>query len=67
MWAIGGFAFSPVGCGFSSDKTTWNWCDGTTFTHELTVISGFIHTNAVSEFGVVNPPDRIADGTQEPH
>jgi hypothetical protein len=66
-WGLSGLTLTPVGCGFSSDSTTWNWCDGATFTHELTVINGYIHTNAVSEFGVVNPPNTIAEGTKEPH
>jgi len=58
---------TPTGCGFSGSKTTWNWCDGATFTHELTVINGYIHTNAVSEFGIVNPPNSISPNTREPH
>jgi hypothetical protein len=58
---------TPTGCGFSSDRGTWNWCDGTTFVHELTIITGYIHTNAVSEFGVASPPNSIAPGTAEPH
>ncbi len=66
-WGLSGFSFMPVSCGFSSDKSTWNWCDGATFTHELVVINGWIHTNAVNEFGVTNPPNQIPPGTSEPH
>lgn len=66
-WAIGGATYTPTGCGFTNVTTTWNWCDGATFVHELVVINGYIHTNAVSEFGVVNPPTEIMTGTPEPH
>jgi hypothetical protein len=67
-WAIeSNVVLTPTGCGFSNDTSTWNWCAGATFTHELTVINGFIHTNAVQEFGVTNPPNHISAGTREPH
>lgn len=66
-WGLSGATYTPTGCGFSQDKITWNWCDGATFTHELVVINGSIHTNAVTEFGVTNPPNEIKGGTAEPH
>jgi hypothetical protein len=57
-WSIANDGYSPVGCGFNF-TTHWQWC---TAPKTFGTLTGYIHTNAISMNGVVNPPNQFAAG-----
>jgi hypothetical protein len=58
-WTLKSDGWTPIGCGFNTDDH-WMWCPtGRSIGH----LNGYIHTNAVSINGVVNPPTSFTPGT----
>jgi hypothetical protein len=58
-WSLAADGYTPAGCGENTDDH-WLWCPtGRSIGH----INGYIHTNAVSINGVVNPPNKFSPGT----
>jgi hypothetical protein len=64
-WYMGSDSYTPVGCGFNVSYDNWQWCAHTP-AQTLGSLQGYIHTNAVSENGVVSPPNSFPTGTVIP-
>ena len=60
-WSIGGDVFTPSGCGFAITDH-WQWC-AMSPPHTFGTLTGYIHTDAVSINGSVNPPNQFPIGT----
>lgn len=55
-WDIGSGSYTPAGCGWNF-TTHWQWCSAPKWVGTLT---GSSHTDAVSENGVINPPNHFS-------
>jgi hypothetical protein len=64
-WYLSSDSFTPVGCGFNVNSDHWQWCAHSS-AQTLGTLQGYVHTNAVSENGVVNPPNTFPVGTVVP-
>jgi hypothetical protein len=59
VWTLASDVYTPIGCGDNTDDH-WMWCPtGRSIGH----LSGYVHTNAISINGVVNPPNQFTAGT----
>jgi hypothetical protein len=58
-WSLGADGYTPAGCGNNMDDH-WLWCPAN---RSIGHLSGYVHTNAVSINGVVNPPNQFMAGT----
>jgi hypothetical protein len=57
-WTVGSDGHTPVGCGWNA-LDHWQWCAAP---KTIGTLNGYIHTNACSINGVVNPPNQFPQG-----
>ena len=58
-WTLSADGYTPIGCG-ANLTDEWMACPSTNVGH----LAGYIHDNAVSINGVVNPPSKFLQGTR---
>ena len=64
-WYLNSDSYTPVGCGFNVASDNWQWCAHSP-AQTLGVLQGYVHTNAISENGVVSPPNSFPPNTVIP-
>jgi hypothetical protein len=61
-WSLASDVYTPIGCGFDIvDK--WFYAPSPTVQKPIGTLTGYVHTDAVSINGVVNPPNTLPVGT----
>lgn len=63
-WSMSSDAYTPAGCGFNVTYDHWQWCQHSP-AQTLGTLTGYVHTDQVSENGVVSP-NKIPTGTVIP-
>jgi hypothetical protein len=61
-WSLASDVWTPIGCG-NDIVDTWFYAPSPSIQKPIGTLNGYVHTNAISINGVVNPPNSLPIGT----